>query len=293
MEKLYSTKGFIYLKLCKSFLGLETGEKIESISNLSKKYEVGRGTIQDVISDLEESGAIELKKQGRNGTILVSKDNKMLLTKSRIDCFFGVMPLPYTFRYEALATAIKSEIRNQTETVVSMSYVKNADDRIRLVKEGRVDFGVFSEEHAKKMVLEHSELKILMVLHDNSYLSKHVIASNQSNVKKVGIDANSYVHRVLTENNFKGYEYIQLHYNQIYEHLKQRKIDAAIINYDDIKTEEFSYRELIEKPEFLRAAVVINKSNEVLTNIIEQITFLENVEVIQNAVLTKELDPNY
>lgn len=293
MEKLYSTKGYVYLKLCKSFLKLNIGEKLVSISNLSKEYEVGRGTIQDVISDLEDSGAVELKKQGRNGTVLVAKDNKLLLTKSRIDCFFGVMPLPYTFRYEALATAVKSGIRNQTDTVVSMSYVKNADDRIRLVKESRVDFGIFSEEHAQKIVAEHNELSIIMVLHDSSYLSKHVIASNKNSIKKIGVDANSYVHRVLTEENFKGYEYIQLHYNQIYEQLKFGKIDAAIINYDDIKSDDFMYFELIEKPEFLRAAIVINKSNEVLANIIEPNIFLENVEVIQNAVLMKELDPNY
>lgn len=293
MENLYSTKGVVYLKMCKLFIGLGIGEKVESISNLAKIYDVGRGTIQDVIKELEDTHAIELKKQGRNGTILVAKNNKLLLTASSIDCFFGVMPLPYTFRYEALATAVKSEIRSQTDTIVSMSYVKNAEDRIRLVKEGRVDFGIFSEEHGRQIISENDELEILIVLHDCSYLSKHVIASNNPQIKKVGLDANSYVHRVLTEQNFNGYEYVQLHYNQINEQLQNGKIDAAIINNDDIKNEHFRYQELSENPEFLRAAIVVNKSNQILANILDIGDFIENVELIQNAVLTKELDPNY
>ncbi len=293
MKNLYSIKGYVYLELCKLFLTVNVGDKLESISKLSKRFEVGRGTIQDVISELEDSGALELKKQGRNGTLIVHKDNKILLKKSRVDCFFGVMPLPYTFRYEALATAVKSEIMNQTDTSVSMSYVKNADDRIRLVKEGRVDFGIFSEEHAQKIIRENVELSILIVLHDSSYLSKHILASNKKNIKKIGIDANSYVHRMLTEENFKSHEYVQLHYNQIYESLRLKKIDAAIINYDDIRDNDFAYKEIKEKPEILRAAIVVNKNNEILENIIEENTFLENVEVIQSAILNKELDPNY
>lgn len=83
---------------------VELGERIQTYAELTRKFEISRGTVQKSIQILKDSKAIQLKTRGSLGTYLVNKDTNILLHLAGINFIVGVMKLPYAKLYEGLGT---------------------------------------------------------------------------------------------------------------------------------------------------------------------------------------------
>lgn len=293
MDNLLSKKGVIYLEVCKILLELQVNEKLPSICKLATALEVGRGTVQKVILELESDKIIGLQKFGRNGTIIVKLNKARLLERINKNHFFGVLPLPYTLRYEGLATALKKALTKEIQASINLSYVKDAQTRVKMLVEGRVDFAVFSTNHAQIIMQEHPSLIEFFTLHPNSYLSKHVLVKTKKSVKNVGIDANSYVHRKLIEQNFTNVNLLQIPYAVLKRSLLNGTIDATILNYDDLEEESFICAAILEDDSYLKATLLINQESKFLKSIINQQALIKQIQLIQTKVLEKKIDPEY
>lgn len=286
--------GATYLSLCKILLDTEVGARLPSIAQLVDLLSVSRGTVHNTISLIESNGLIKLNKSGRNGTTLAAKDEKGLFSELGITHLWGVMPIPYTLRYEGLGTGIKLELQKQLEINVSLSYMKNANERIQMLKDHRVDFGVFSVFHANKIIANHPELKILCNFGNFTYLSAHTKVEKKAPIKTVGIDANSYVHGLLTENHFQDINLIHMEYSRLKDALINGKIDGAILNLDDIfENDDFSFTEIKQDYDFLNASIIINQNNNAFKNVVNIPDFIKGVQEIQDKVLKEEMDPNF
>lgn len=62
---------------------------------------------------LQENGAIKLESKGHLGTFLIAKNTAILLAFAGITSIVGVMPLPYSKRYEGFATGLIVAMENQ------------------------------------------------------------------------------------------------------------------------------------------------------------------------------------
>lgn len=293
MKKFYSKKGFVYVDICRYLLMVNENERLISISKMAEKFNVGRGTIQNVINELVHDNVIVLKKLGRQGTVLISKDSHKILTLIDKKNFYGVLPLPYTLRYEGLSTGLKKILRKQLNSEISFSFVKTADTRVKMLIENRIDFGVFSEAHAKKIISLNKSLEKLVSFGDYTYISKHVVVSTTKNIKVVGVDANSYVHRLLIEDRFKSVEIKQVEYNNLKKYLEKGLIDATVLNLDHIENEEYFIEEIDEDKSYSRACILINKENEYIKSLINFDCFVDDVVKIQRLVLENKVEPSY
>lgn len=292
-DKLFSVKGRVFQEMSILFIKYKVNDRIESINNLSKKYDVARGTIQTILKELEDKKDIKLEKKGRLGTFLIYKNNLSLLKNINKTNFYGVLPLPYTLRYESLAMGIKLSLREQLSSNVHLSFVKQSSSRISLLNDKMVDFCVLSKFHALNIVKTNKNLKIILTLDNYSYISNHVIVSNTSEIKVVGIDANSLVHSMLVEKHFSNVTYKQIDYNKLSQSLKKGLIDATVLNDD----EDTSYFKSVEKIEtdldITRACILVNKDNFLFKNILDLKTLKIKIEKIQSLVLNEEIDPTY
>ena len=309
MEKvqniLFSKNATAVIILSKEFLIIPLNEKIPTITDLEKKTKLVRGTIQHAINILKNVGAITLKSRGRNGTFLIDKDVAGLLKLSVITVIMGCMPLPYSKRYEGLATGLLVSTENQYNIPSTMSYMRGAKNRIGMLLMNRYDYAIVSKMAAELFLEENpGSIKIVKDFGKYSYLSNHIILFSNYNdyeIKdgmKIGIDNSSIDHRELTYKlcNKHNVIYVETDYNKVLSKILNKEIDAAIWNKDEIydKYINVNYRVVTNNDEYDTIAVlVVNAEKTELISLLNEIIDKNVVLQNQKLVLEGKIIPSY
>ncbi|KKO51199.1 GntR family transcriptional regulator YhfZ [Paenibacillus sp. DMB20] len=304
MQGLNSKSSIVLKKLVEDILLIELDTRIPKIEELSKKYGVGRGTIQNVLKQMEENNCVVLESRGHLGTFLRDKNMNLLLQCCGVHNIIGVMPLPYSRKYEGLATALHEGFED-IGLPLHCAFMRGAAIRLNNLIEGRYDFALVSKYAA---LTESSKSKDLLIVKEfgvNSYVSRHaiVLAENTGGIQdgmKIGVDSYSIDQQVLTNLEVKGknVELVNLNYMHLFEHLKSKSIDAMIWNIDEIDSTSFHLAELTSEEalkmdkEMSRAAIVINKDNSKMEYLLNLVSAAHVMEV-QKQVELGERMPKY
>lgn len=239
-EKLYSKNGLTAKNIAKELLDVEIGNKIPRVTDYSVKLSIGRGTVQIALGLLEELKAIRLEARGHLGTYLVDKDIELLQEIAGIAPLIGSMPLPYSRKYEGLATGMVEAFELSGKRI-NLSYMRGGLNRIESIRTKRSDFSIVSKMTAVNSLLNYPNLKIMKEFGINSYVSAHKIfladqhENSIRNGMRVGVDMDSPDQKELTFNEFKGLdvEYVHINYMQLLDMLDSKQLDAAIWSIDD------------------------------------------------------------
>lgn len=239
-EQLYSKNGLTAKNIAKELLKLEVGSKIPRVTDYSGKLSIGRGTVQIALSLLEELKAIRLEARGHLGTYLIDKDDELLEQIAGIAPMIGFMPLPYSRKYEGLATGIVEAFELKGKKI-NLSYMRGGLNRIEAVRTKRCDFSIVSKMTADNILTTYPNLKVIKELGVNSYVSQHkIFLADQSETSiregmRVGVDMDSPDQKELTFHEFKDVEveYVHVNYMQLLDMLDSQQLDAAVWSIDD------------------------------------------------------------
>lgn len=303
-QKLLSKNGISTMTLAKEFLLWQIGEKIPTVSDLKEKVGLARGTIQNSIKFLQENDAIRLESKGHLGTFLIAKNTSILLAFAGITSIVGVMPLPYSKRYEGFATGLIVAMENQFNLPASMAYMRGATNRIAMLLADRYDFAIVSRYAANNMMKKNDSIQIVKAFGRHSYLSEHVIVFHDANCKaiedgmKIGIDNDSIDQRVLTENACTGkrVEFVHVEYNQILEKVMSGELDAAIWNEDEITDKRVHINYVVlpsENSDDTEAVMVVNAKRHEMAGLLRELIDTKVVLDNQKLVLEGKITPSY
>lgn len=303
-EQLLSKNGTATLKLSRELLKYSVGEKIPTITEFSKQINLARGTIQNAFKNLIESKAIVLESKGHMGSYLVKKNNAALLEFAGINYIVGAMPLPYSKRYEGLASGIIISSENRNNIPVNLAYMRGAKNRMDMVENGRYDFAIVSRFAAEKNMNSSDSLEIIMSFGEHSYTGRHVLMfhSNKYNEiedgMKVGIDESSYDQYELSKYVCEGknVEYVPIEYSRITECIQSGDIDATVMNVDEVNDKKVNIHYVDIKgysKDNTEAVIVADKSRKEMRYIINEIIDVNTVLNIQNLVLKDKIITRY
>lgn len=304
-ENFYSKKGIIIQKLAEKLLFVEVNERIPKVGDFSEEFKVGRGTIQTALKKLEEAKCIKLESRGHLGTFLRSKNVSYLLKYSGAGRVTGVMPLPYSRKYEGLATGLTSQFE-QLNLSLNIAFMRGAKLRLEGVKEGRYDFALVSKLSAIEDIAEKDNLTIVLSFGEKTYVSDHAIIFSDPSKKniedgmKIGIDYFSTDQKILIqeETKNKNVTYVELNYMHLLEHLKANTIDATVWNTDEIDTTLFhieplsSLKAIQYEKQINEAVCVIRKDNKKIEYILNLLSMQTIIE-IQSQVERGNVIPKY
>lgn len=303
-EMLLSKNGLATLYLSKEFLKCAVGQQIPTVTQLCEKLELSRGTVQNSIRFLQENKAIVLISKGHMGTFLEGKNTRILLEFAGITSIVGVMPLPYSRKYEGFATGLLTTLENQYNIPSSLAYMRGAKNRVSMVLTGRYDFAVVSKYAAKQFIEMGHKLSIVKEFGYYSYLSEHIVvfhdpkAKGLTNGMRVGIDMDSLDQQNLTEKVCLGkkVELVPVDYSQILQHIDTGNIDAAVWNKDEITDKKLDANYITLTLEDLRdteAVIVCFNKAEEICSLLNEIIDIEVVLSTQRLVLEHRLTPSY
>ncbi len=304
-ELLLSKNGIAAVAMAQILLGVPVGEKIPTILELANKTSLANGTVHHGLKTLADVEAVKIVSRGHMGSYLVEKDYKKLLEILGIKYLLGAMPLPYTKRYEGLASGLISSMENGYNIPVNLSYMRGSKNRISMVAYERYDFAITSKLAAKEYMKKHDDIKILLSFGPMSYVANHAIMFFDVNCKeikdgmKVGVDRSSIDQISLTKQvcDGKKVKYIELESSHIIEHVIKGDIDAMIMNLEEVgdchlKVNCVPIKD--ENPDNTEAVLVVkNNGNDTRNDLLEKMIDPNIVLNIQKQVLEGKIESSY
>lgn len=304
-SKLMQKLGIAITSLAVEFLPLNQGDRIKTVAELADNYETARGTIQSAIKFLKEQDAVTLESRGHLGTFIKEINYIKLLELTGIKSLVGVMPLPYSKRYEGLATGI-CKCLNDSGVNTNLAFMRGSNHRLKALEDGRYDFAVTSRLTADFYLENKKSIQIVKTFGNFSYVNEHIIVvSKEFNGKftkgtRVGIDPSSIDQFMLTKTYFDDMEveYVSLNYSQFITAIKENKIDAAIWNLDDLqdRQDDIKFIPIDREKKNIKdteAVIIANKKNSIVPALFTRVLNVEDVKEYQRLVMEKKIMPQY
>ena len=303
-EYLMSKNGLATKTIAKEFIKISLGEKVPTVSELSELFNLPRGTVQNALKTLHELEAIRLETKGHLGSYLIRKNTKLLLEISDIKGIVGTMPLPYSKRYEGLASGLIVALENSYDIPANLAYMRGAMSRISMVIQGRYDFAIVSRLAAENFMNKYGGIETVLSFGKGTYVRKHVVMFKDPDIHEiqdgmvVGTDNSSLDQCYLTEQACKGknVEYLPIEYSQIVQKIENGELDAAVMNVDEVddKNIVINCKELDWLDDKDTEAVLVTNANRLdLSFILKDIIDIDTVISIQNLVLEGKITPSY
>ena len=305
-EELMGKNAIATVKVSRELIKYSLGDKIPTVSEFVDSLKLARGTVQNALKTLVDHEAIRLESRGHLGSYLVKKNIKILLRFAGIDSLLGAMPLPYSKRYEGLASGLIVAMENNYELPINLAYMRGSKNRISMVLQKRYDFAIVSKYAADMFTQNYPDEKIEIVMDfgPRSYLNSHVIMFHDQNEKeikdhmKIGIDSTSVDQSALVKEVCKGkdVEFVEIEYSRILDRIVAGDIDATVMNGDEAKEKHVRIK-MVEienmQDENTRAAIVISKDNDILAYLLRELLDINTVLNIQKLVIDEKITPSY
>lgn len=304
-EVLYQKIGVAVHLLALDLLARQEGERIPSISEYQEKLQLSRGTIQNALGYLKDSGAVTLVCRGHLGTFIGQLDYRRLQECSFNKELLGTMPLPYSMCYQGLATALYQTL---SPYAFNLLYARGAESRLKLLTSGMCQFTVCSRYAAEEAIRCRREVEIAVDLGPETYLTRHVLVFREAG--KTGIesgmrlayDSASVDHRHLTERicaGIRGVKRVEMRAHQTIRAIQNGTVDAGVWNLDDILESGYEglnvvpIHQFTDLSAFTSAVLVIRRGDEAMAQLLRQYVRETEVRQIQSAVRSGTLEADY
>ncbi|MBO8195507.1 GntR family transcriptional regulator [Streptomyces oryzae] len=242
-ERFLTRNGLAARQLALLLLEYEPETRLPRVRDFAEELGCGNGTVQAALRLLEEAGAIETAARGHLGTFLVRSDRAILWRLSGLGTLLAAMPLPYSRRYEGLATGLRAAF-DDAGTPFAITFMRGAGSRATALLEGKADLVVLSRFAADRLIEEYPEdLSLVVDLGPTTYVGAHGVLLREGGSLdepglRVAVDHASEDQRMLAERAFAerdDIEWVECSYMQLPDLLAQNEADATVWNLDEVQ----------------------------------------------------------
>lgn len=303
-----SKNGRAAVLIARELADWQVGTQIPRVSDFARRLGFGNGTIQDALQVLADMGAVQLEPRGHLGTFLVGIDRLQTRIVAGLGGILGSMPLPYSRRYEGLATALY-EAAARKNVSLSLNYMRGGVTRLDALLRGKVDFTVMSAMAYDLHQRDLPELALIALLPEGTFVGDHAVmladpdAEGITDGMTVGVDPASIDQVELTraETADRQVTVTEAPYTVLLEKLLRREIDAVIWNADEIHMRHpgvavrplQSERSQRMMRRHTRAAVVARAERAGVVELLQDVLDPAALAAIQAEVLTGARLPSY
>lgn len=288
--------------------GLEVGDRLPTIAEYARRYKVGIGTVQKALDALQGHGCVRLEAHGQRGTFLRAIDCVRLWTLQGRRAIVGVMPLPYSRRYEGLATGLRA-VAEAAGLSILLAFVRGARTRLEGLAVLRYDFVVMSRFAVECAISEGWDLQIALDFGPHSYVQDHALLFGPGHGPtiqpgdRIGVDNSSFDQSTLTryECNGRQIELVEIGYMQVVEALTTGRIQAAVWASDPLErpTSAITHAPLSSdaarsvSPRDTTAVIVVRTNDAGMVRLLKEAISVETVRRIQEDVIAGRRMPSY
>ncbi len=305
---LLSKQGLAVVKLAGLFLTHRPGDRIQPIQQYAEEFGTGVGTVQAAIAYLQEIGAVELDSRGHLGTFVRSVNYTLIWSLTGQDYVVGGMPLPYSRRYEGLATGLH-EAFSRAGVALNLVYTRGSLNRLRALEKARFDFVVLSRYAFNNSIEQGLAVEEALGLGTESYVGQHIILLRERGQReitdgmRVGIDPASIDQVLLTREACRGRNvtFVEMTYMNLMAAMERGQIDATVWNRDDFSTSAHPFEavplslgdETPHVDENTEAVIAVPRGNQLVLQTVRSVVDKDFVRDIQKQVMENRMMPIY
>ncbi|NPV71055.1 MAG: hypothetical protein HPY55_10490 [Firmicutes bacterium] len=301
-QSLLRKDGYVAVQIARDLLGRRPGERLPRVQDYAETFQTGHGTIQHGLKLLVEAGAIALEARGHLGTYLAAMDCKKLWEISGQAFILGLMPLPYSRRYEGLATGVYEAFR-KANVPFNLAYIRGSANRLQALERNQGDFVVLSRMSVEAAQKEH-DITIVVGFGPRTYVGEHALVLRKgvhgaiTEGMRVGVDPHSLDQCQLTRRLCEGkrVEMVEIKYTQVIEMLELGRIDAVVWNADEVPRSgkvRVVQIDLGPQSSNTEAVLVARKDRTEIERILSHVVVPSEVLEVQRQVLSGERIPSY
>ncbi|NLU75073.1 GntR family transcriptional regulator [Streptomyces sp. HNM0575] len=239
--RFLTRNGMAARQLAALLLNHEADTRLPRLRDFAGELQVGNGTVQAALQLLEEAGAVETKARGHLGTFLVHSDRAILWRLAGLGTLLAAMPLPYSHRYEGLATGLRAAFE-RAGAPFAITFMRGASTRLGALLDGKADLVVLSRFAADRVAEEHP-VELVWDLGPGTYVGSHGLllrrgARLEAEGLRVAVDSSSEDLRMLAARAFQGredVEWVEASYMQLRGLFAQGRVDATVWNLDEVR----------------------------------------------------------
>ncbi|GAB3473529.1 GntR family transcriptional regulator YhfZ [Nocardiopsis coralliicola] len=243
MHMLMTKAGAVAHRMAATLAASSVGDRMPTTQYLAERHCVGKGTVQAALALLEETGAVTVRSRGSRGTFIESLDHRLLWELSGSSAVPIAMPLPYSRRYEGLATGMHAAF-DSVGVPCTLMFVRGSANRANAVRQERADFALMSRHAAAG----DSDMEIVRDFGPHTYVGAHglVLAAGRDPDDpglRLAVDPSSADQRALTELRFPDLpaeRRIEVSYTQLGRYFAEGLVDATVWNLDEIESTIFA-----------------------------------------------------
>ncbi|TMQ96269.1 GntR family transcriptional regulator [Actinomadura soli] len=237
--RFLTRNGMTARQLAAELLNQQPDSRLPRIRDYAERLGVGNGTVQAALQLLESTGAVQTEARGHLGTYLRAVDRAGLWKLAGLGTMLAAMPLPYSRRYEGLATGLR-EAFEHAEIPFALTFMRGAQARLDALLAGKVDLIVVSRLAFEEFGAD-CPIAQLADLGARTFVGAHGVllragASLDDPGLAVAVDTSSADQQRLTRLVFAGrpVRYVETSYMQLGELFRRGEVDATVWNLDEV-----------------------------------------------------------
>lgn len=241
---LLSKQGQVVTQLARELLSLGAGTRMQRVDEYAAAYDVSVGTMQLALEYLATAGAVRFEAHGRLGTFVCDPNYPLLWSFGQARPVIGAMPLPYSRRFEGLATGVRQQFA-VLPLDLDLRFMRGSVARMQAVTSQQCDWALVSHFAAETAYAHGFDVAVHTLLGPDSYMAGHVLivagtnAAGLADGMRVGIDSASADHAYAVRALSRGRHimFVEIEYGQSLELLHQGLIDATVWSSEDLPSE--------------------------------------------------------
>jgi hypothetical protein len=301
-SSLLSRAGSTAASISSHLLSLSPGDRLPAVGDLARRLGVGVNTVQRALAVVQAEAGVSLEPRGRHGTFIVELDRVRLWRLSGHDQLLGLMPLPYSRRYEGLATGLRQVMRD-IGVPSSLGFMSGSRRRLDALSHGEV-FAVISGLALEQARREGQPITAAVEMPAGSFVESHGVIRRRKTARgrpRVGIDPDSIDQTLISRAEFgEKATYRPVGYMQIVESIRRNVLDAAVWVLDTAPSDDVIETSSLSNPDALaldqvatQAVLAVRKDDHVLAKFLTDHVDVGTVDRIQRQVLKGTRIPSY
>ena len=297
----YKKTWVVTTKIARELISLPEGEKLPTVGYISDVLCTSHGIVQKALLMLEESGCVEMKKQGRGGTVLIKKNPPLLFEAAGIKGITGAMPLPLNTCFAGLATGLY-DVFSSCPAPFGFAFLHGAQTRVDALLRETYDFVVVSRAAAMLFLERHAELDLLADYKSVQYSGHFALFINRKGATRlhdgftVGVDQQFTDQMILTQLVCSGKKvrFVPMAYQRACSALVSGEIECLVARVDDIAASNIFTVIPLETdggPDMTTPALLCNRNAFGMKNILSSYLDEGRVCAAQQTVMNLTRDP--
>lgn len=263
--------------------------------------ELGQGAVE-AFKLLESQGMV-----GVEGNAISHLNYSQLWGKTGWGTVMALMPLPFSRRFEGLATGLHQAFQD-AGIPLRLGFIRGATRRVDALLEGRCDLIVSTKMTIRLDMEMGRPLSFLHIWGFQSYVKEHVVVFRDPRARKirrgmrVALDPVSVDQTILTSHECEGIDvkFVDSSYARTFEMLENGKVDAVVWSLDELDQLDldYNYQSLSDRPhrvvgEDTVSALAVSRDEAELGGVLQLLVDFAQVESIQQRVVRGEIKPWY